>query len=61
MIIADTEIMPAAQMCSACNSRPAVVLHQGEDLRKRPEPLCESCISPMSARLRKFLRKFADK
>ena len=28
---------------------------------KRPVPLCETCISPMSERLRKFLRKFADK
>ena len=60
MIIADTEIVPKPTTCAHCNS-PAVVLHQGEDLRKRPVPLCETCISPMSERLRKFLRKFADK
>jgi hypothetical protein len=58
MNIAATEINPDPQTCAVCKKNRAVILHQGEDLTKRPTPLCEHCIRPMTARLRKFLQKF---
>lgn len=59
MNIPATEIIPDPQSCAKCRVRRAVVLHQAEDLKKRPVPLCAECGRPATRRLRAFLRKLA--
>lgn len=58
MNIEPTEYLPPPIKCAVCKNKIAVVLHQGEDLKVRPVPLCCECIPAMTKRLRKFLQKF---
>jgi len=55
MKIAATEIIPAPITCAHCAS-PAIVLHQEQDTRKHPTPLCAEHLPKLTQRLKDWLR-----